>query len=353
VVIAGSSGARQLVLIIGSDIATVDEVRRCAVACGVDTYEALSFAQARSQWVSANFVVVIDDSISRRGVDALPPHPRLVVVTRDAASPSPWRLAVDIGADRVIDISDSHAVLISYFTEQIRARAHVVGVIAGSGGAGASVTAAALVMSGRARGYRCVLVDADAESAGADLLLGLDETPGLRWHHLSPSAGPPPGEQLFSALPRSGDCAVITRDRSAVPTLDPHLIRSTIHALSGVVDLIVVDLPRGAIELRLELAAESNVVFVVVTCDLRGATSARNIVDSLRDQADVHLLARRSQIDSLDPQDVSDWLELPLAGVLPVESGIVSAVDRGEPICSHKRSRLLASCSELLAGRMT
>ena len=347
---SGSSHAKQLVLIIGSDDGAVDEVRRCAVACGVETHEADSFARARSRWTSATYVVVIDDLLNRRGVEALPPHPRIVVVTRDAVSPHPWRLAVDIGADHVFDLSVDQASLITYFSEQSRARARVIGVVAGSGGAGASVTAAALVTSGRARGRRCVLVDADSESAGADLLLGLDETPGLRWHHLTPSAGPPPGAQLFDALPRSGDCAVITRDRSDSSLLEPALIRSTIHALVGAVDLIVVDLPRGAIEMRVELAAVCDVVFVVFTCDLRGATSSRAVSDSLREHVDVQLLARRGSNDSLDPKDISEWLDVPLAGLLPHESGIAAAVDRGEAICTHKRSRLSVACSELLSG---
>ena len=131
------------------------------------------------------------------------------------------------------------------------------------------------------------------------------------------------------------------------------MIRSTIHALVGAVDLIVVDLPRGSIEMRVELAALCDVVFVVFTCDLRCATSSRTISDSLREHVDVQLLARRGSNDSLDPQDISEWLEVPLAGVLPHESGIVAAIDRGEAICTHKRSRLSVTCSELLSGLLS
>ncbi len=349
-VMESTSFARQLVLIIGSDVEAADEVRRCAVACGVDTYEAASFAQARSRWASATFVVVTDDVLSGRGLEALPAHFRIAVVTHDSSASGPWRLAVEIGADHVFDLTVDQTSLMTYFTEQSRARARIVGVVGGSGGSGASVTSAALVMSAQSRGHRCVLVDADSESAGVDLLLGLDETPGLRWHHLNPSAGPPPGEQLFGALPRAGTCAVITRDRCDTSRLEPDLIHTTIHALVGVVDLIVVDLPRGAIELRTQLSSLFDVVLVVFTCDLRGATSSRAVVDSLREHVDVRLLARRGQHDSLDPSDISEWLDAPLAGVLPREPGIPSAVDRGEAICAQKRSRLLASCSAFLDG---
>ena len=343
----GSSWAGRQVLIVGSDSELVDAVRRCAVACGVEVTEAVSLGQARSVWMSSTFVVVLDEVANERRVEVMS-RPRVVVVTRDSATSTPWRMAVDVGAEQVLDLSIGDTSLVEYFTQESQARARVVSVVGGSGGAGASITAAALVLSARSRGQRCVLVDADHESSGADLLLGLDETPGLRWHHLSPSAGPPPGEQLFSSLPRSGECAVITRDRGDRSGLDISLIRSTIRALHGVVDLIVVDIPRGAIELRAELAVESDVVFVVVTCDLRGATSARPVVDSIRDHADVRLLARRSRGDSLTPPDIREWLDLPLGAVLPNESGITSSIDRGEPICGQRRSRLIAACSSLL-----
>jgi secretion/DNA translocation related CpaE-like protein len=350
VVIAGSSGEKQQVLIVGSDLAIVDVVRRCAVACGIGILEAQSLARARSHWAGSAFIVLADDVIDDHGVDVAVEHPRLVIATRNSASALPWQLAVQLHADRVFDLSIDEPLLINYFTEQSRSRARVISVLAGSGGAGASVTAAALAMSARTGGHRSVLIDADPDSPGADLLLGLDQTPGLRWHHLSASSSPPPGEQLLSALPRSGDLAVITRDRSDRSILDTALVSSTVNALRGVADLIVVDLPRGGPETRAQIAAISEVVFLVLTCDLRGATSARSTVASLRVDADVRILARRSSSDTLQPMDVADWLELPLAAVLPQESGISSAIDRGEAICTSRRSRLLAECSGVLRG---
>lgn len=347
-VMTDSSWERRKVLIVGTDMGIVDVVRRCAVARGIEIVEADSLAQSRSRWMSPTFVVVTDDLLVDGSLELAKIRPRVVVATLDSTSQAPWRLAVHLRADRVFDLCVDESLLVAYFTEQTRARARVVSVLGGSGGAGASVTAAALAMSAHAGGRRCVLIDADPDSPGADLLLGLDETPGLRWHHLGPSSGAPPGEQLFDALPRFGELAVVTRDRVDRSVPDDALIVSTVHALRGVVDLIVVDLPRGAVQIRTQMATVSEVVFLVLACDLRGATSARSVVASLRHDADVRLLARRGSSDSLEPSDIAEWLDLPLAGVLPHEPGLSGSIDRGEAICSARRSRLLSACSDVL-----
>ncbi len=340
------------VLIVGADLRVVDDVRRCAIAAGIETDEVSSLSQARSRWSTADVVVVGDDQINDRACGSLPARAGVLVVSRDLSDSSPWRLAVMLGAEHVVDVGSQLSDLLDRFTVRGSARATVLAVAGGSGGAGASVTAAVLAMSGSMLGHQTALCDADPESAGADLLLGLDETPGLRWNHLNPASGSPPGDRLFTSLPRMGDCAVITRDRSTQAMPDPSLIRSTIHALGASADLIVVDLPRSDRELRDELIAVCDLVFVVVTCDLRGATSAMNLVASIRDRADIRLLTRSRAGDSLDPDDVANWLDLPLVSALPNEPGIISAVDRGESICRHRRSRLAATCVELVRGVM-
>jgi len=338
------------VLIVGADPQVVDAVRRCAIAAGIETDEVFSLTQARTRWSTADVVVVGDDQINDLACQSLPTRTGVLVVSRDLTDSSPWRLAVLLGAERVVDVGSELSDLVDRFTAGSSARATVLAVVPGSGGAGASVTAAVLAMSGSALGHQTVLCDADPESAGADLLLGLDETPGLRWNHLNPSAGPPPGDRLFTSLPRLADCAVITRDRGQQAMPDSGLIRSTIHALGASADLIIADLPRGDRELRNDVIAVCDLVFVVVTCDLRGATSAMNLVESIRDRADVRLLTRSRAGDSLDPDDVANWLDLPLESALPNEQGIISAVDRGEPICRHRRSRLAATCVEIVRG---
>jgi len=338
------------VLIVGTDHYVVDDVRRCAIAAGIEADDVSSLTQARSRWSAADLVVVCDDQINDQMCQSLPARAGVLVVTRDLTASSPWRLAVLLGAERVVDVGVELATLVDRFTAGTSVGATVLAVTSGSGGAGASVTAAAMALSGSSLGLSSVLCDADPESAGADLLLGLDETPGLRWEHLNPAAGPPPGDRLFTSLPRVGECAVITRDRNQKAIPGAALIRSTIQALSGSTDLLIVDVPRGDQDLRSELLAVCAVVYVVVTCDLRGATSAMNFIEPMRERADVRLLTRCRPGDSLDADDVAHWLDVPLAAALPNEPGLIAAVDRGEAIGRHRRSRLTAVCQDLIRG---
>ena len=345
---ADVSRAIRRVLIVGSDFRVVEEVRRCAIASGVEADEVGSLTEARSRWSTADLVVVADDQITGRLSDSLPSRPGVVVASADLTRPFPWQLAVSLGAARVIDVVAEQAALVELLAARSALKASVLAVTSGSGGAGASVTSAALVMAAATKGLQSVLLDADPQSPGADLLVGLDQAPGLRWDHLNPAAGPPPGDRLFSSLPRNGNCAVLTRDRTLHAPTNAALIQSTIHTLSAAVDLIVVDMARGYGALGAELLPLCDVVYVVVTCDVRGATSAMAFIETMRDRADLRLLTRLRPGDSLDPEDVADWLRVPLAVNLPHESGIISMIDRGEPVGSQRRSRLASACSELI-----
>ena len=347
---ADESRAIRRVLIVGADFRVIEEVRRCAIAAGVEADEVVSLMQARSRWSAADLVVVADDQISSRLSGSLPSRSGVVVASADLTRSSPWQLAVSLGASRVIDVVGEQAALVELLTARSHLKASVLGVAAGSGGAGASVTSAALVMTAAAQGLQSVLIDADPQSPGADLLLGLDQTPGLRWDHFNPAAGPPPGDRLFASLPRIGNCAVLTRDRSLPGPTDASLVQSTIHSLSAAVDLVVVDMARGCGDVGAELLPTCDVVYVVVTCDVRGATSAMAFIESMRDRANLRLLTRLRPGDSLDPDDVADWLGVPIGVNLPHESGIISMIDRGEPVGSQRRSRLAAACSELIRG---
>ena len=68
------------------------------------------------------------------------------------------------------------------------AAALVLGVVGARGGVGASTLAAALAARG-ARRTASVLVDLDAAAPGLDLLVGLEDDPGVRWPDLAGAAG--------------------------------------------------------------------------------------------------------------------------------------------------------------------
>ena len=125
-----------------------------------------------------------------------------------ARADAAWRHAVALGAEQVAVLPVARRVAACdrlARTVEPASTAHVVGVLGGCGGAGASLFAV------RPRGRRCgrragapLLVDLDPLGGGLDLALGLDDVPGLRWPDLAAARGRLPASSLHESLPRAG-----------------------------------------------------------------------------------------------------------------------------------------------------
>ena len=148
------------------------------------------------------------------------------------------------------------------------ARALVVGIVAGRGGAGASTLAAA-VAAQLARRTATVLVDLDRASAGVDVLLGLEAADGVRWPDLADARGEVSGADVLALLPRWGACAVLSADRARPGAPEPAVVADVLHALTGEAGALVLDLDRGAVVAGESLVGACDAVLVVAPRDLR------------------------------------------------------------------------------------
>lgn len=81
---------------------------------------------------------------------------------------------------------------------------------AASGGVGLSVLASLVAREFVRCGHSCVLVDADLEAGGLDVLLGVENDRGLRWHDLDVPSGIPDARSVMAALPRWDDVPVLS-----------------------------------------------------------------------------------------------------------------------------------------------
>ena len=153
----------------------------------------------------------------------------------------------------------------------------VIGVIGGSGGAGATTFACALGQLAARRG-RAVVVDADPLGPGVDRVLGLEDRDGVRWDGLCQTTGRLSARSLREAVPRRegpgrpdlarraaraacrrSPCARCSRPRSAATTTWSSTCRGPTDAL--------VD----------ELAARCDRLLVVVVPTVAGVASAVRI----------------------------------------------------------------------------
>lgn len=180
----------------------------------------------------------------------------------------------------------------------------MVGVVAGSGGAGASSFAA--VLAATAPG--AVLVDLDDTGGGIDVLLGVEGEPGARWSQLRVAGGELDAEVLARGLPRWGPVPVLAAD--VPPPSDA--VRAVLRAASAA-GPAVLDLPRGDGPARRQALARCRVVIVVAVASVRGLAAARAVVAGLG-PVRCGLVLRRGAVR---PAEATRLVGVPLLGQLP------------------------------------
>ncbi|ACZ23232.1 hypothetical protein Sked_33370 [Sanguibacter keddieii DSM 10542] len=204
----------------------------------------------------------------------------------------------------------------------------VVGVVAARGGAGASTLAAALAAAAVRAGRRTVLVDGRHTGAGVDVLLGIEEEPGLRWADLSEARGEVDPDRLVDLLPQWSGARVLSTDRvRALPRPDevePDVLR----ALAQACDVVVLDLPADRVVLK---AGTCHAVVVVARCDTLSVAGAQSIGARLDGDGSpaTGIVCRGPAVGRLLPHDVASASGLELWGELVTDRSLEAAVEAG------------------------
>lgn len=288
---------------------------------------------------------------------ALPPQAAgvaRILLSADQPSAQLWQSALEVRAEQVVLLPEAEHALLDRLTRLADQRPHqalVIAVAGGCGGAGASVLAAALARAATAVTLS-LLIDVDRMSGGADLLLGAEDEPGLRWPDLASARGRLLPGSLVGALPVVDGLHVLSWDRS--PAVPPELIAT---AGSAVFDAagreygaVVLDLPRYLDEVGRAASRTADLGLLVVPAEVRAvAAAARALTELQQYLADVRLVVRGPGPTGLRGEEIADVLELPLAGWLSPEPGLRAALDRGEPPGLRSRGPLSQLCRGLLA----
>ncbi|PSK99424.1 secretion/DNA translocation related CpaE-like protein [Murinocardiopsis flavida] len=344
-------------LIVTDDPDLLDDLLRLAAAADVEVTVAGTAAQAGREWPRAPLAVVGADLLAR--LAALEPdrHPNAVVIGGGAdAEPADgrggiWDAALRIGAREVLALPESEAHLAELFaeaTEERRARAAVISVVGGKGGAGASLFAVAFALAGERSGRRTALVDIDPLGGGLDLLIGGDHIGGARWGDFAGRAGRMHWPALRRAFPRVNDLTVVTWAREAAAPLPAPAVRAVLASAARGTDLVVCDLPRTLDPCAEEALLRSTRTLLVVPADVHAVMAARRITPGLRRRVADLRVAVRAPHEELPAETVATALDLPLAGSFAAEPRLAACLDRGRTPATDPESPLASFCTALL-----
>ncbi|MGO3326303.1 septum site-determining protein Ssd [Gordonia sp. (in: high G+C Gram-positive bacteria)] len=292
------------------------DLARCAAAAGY-TMVVGDAAACRHDWLRAR-AVAVDADASAVLADLHPPRrPAVVVVGASEDDTRRWQSGLSLGAQGGFVLPDEEAGLagaLSEFRRPVRTPAGAVAVIGGHGGAGASSLAAAVALVAADLGQRVLLLDADQSGAGCDLILGVEDEPGLRWSNVTGESGAIAGPALRAALPGAGRISVITSGRDDVEPLRPDTVLAVVDAARSAGDVVIADVGREPGSVAAGLVDSADFAVVVTTASVHAVSATRRTAARLVGDRDAVLVVRGPSPGGLRASEVASAIGLPLLG---------------------------------------
>ena len=336
-------------LVLTADPELLDQLLGTASAAGVAVDVAVEPATCRPQWTDAPLILVGAELAAAVSAAGLTPRARLVLVTRGTATPELLSIADTVGAEEVMGLEgreDDLAERLADATEP-PARARVIGVLGGRGGAGASTLAAGLALTAAGRGPSW-LIDLDPIGGGADAGLGAELSAGARWSDLATLIGRLSPHALRSALPEVAGVAVVSAGGDVMTEMRPEAVRAVVSTAVRGGGTTVLDLGRTSTAAREVAVAAVDDLLFVVPAELRAVIAARQVAESLAPTAPTPRVVVRAVAGALPGGEVARALGLSLAGELPDEVTVRAAIQTGDPAALLRGTKLAALCDAIL-----
>ena len=312
------------VLVVAAPGDTQDAILSAVAAQDLDAEVVTDLEVVAEAWRAAATVLVADDQAERIAGRALPHRDGVFVVGPRPELLSLWSAPLSA---RVIPLPGGAAWLGAVLADgSSKARAPVLAVLGGSGGAGASTLAAALAQFGAPRGGTA-LVDVDPLGGGIDLLLGAERTGGWRWPRLSSAEGQL--GDLRGYLPVVDGVTMVSMARGEGLDLAREPLAAIVNSLRSWHALVVLDPGRTLVPAAREAVRLSSRQLLVVQAGVRGVAAARQTLAGY-DLRAAGVVLRRVR-GGLPSALVADALGLPVVAELPVEPALAAAAERGDP----------------------
>ncbi|MGZ4447097.1 MAG: septum site-determining protein Ssd [Nocardioides sp.] len=338
-------------LIVTRDETLLDELLRLSAAAGTTPDVAPDGGSALRLWAGASIVLLGQDLLDELAHLTPVRRPQVYVVSWGSVPDTAFRQMLRVGAESVAELPRSEGWLTEVLTDAGEGgggHGRLVGVIGGSGGAGATTLACALGQVA-ARTGPALVVDADPLGPGCDRVLGLEELDGVGWEALAQTTGRLSGRALREAVPRRGALGVLTwRPGPGVTTarsLQPFALREALSAAGRGHATTVVDLPRAPDPVVDEVVARCDRVLVAVVPTVGGVASAARLCARFGDPGRLRLVLRGTGIGAVQVARVTG---VPVLASMADQRGLAESVDLGLGPVRSRRGPLGRAASELL-----
>jgi secretion/DNA translocation related CpaE-like protein len=345
-----ATGARGILAVLAEPLLR-DEVERVAAAVGVRVVHAGNTSPiSRKTWSAAAGVVLDEAAAEGCARTGLPRRAHVIVVTGGEPASATWAAAIEVGARHVLRLPTQERDLVreladaSELARDDGVHGHVVAVIGGRGGAGASMFAAALAQVA----FDPLLVDLDPWGGGIDLLVGGETAPGVRWPDLALQGGRLNWSAVREALPRHRGVSMLSGTRRGYE-LDAGAVDAVVDAGRRGGATVVCDLPRRLTDAAQTALDTSDLVVMVSPCDVRACAATAALAAVLTGiNPNVGLVVRGPSPGGLRAEEVAAIAGVPLLASMKPYPRLAERLEHGG-LRLGRRSALAAAARRVLA----
>ncbi len=343
-------------LLVTADPAVSAGVGRLAAAAGVRLDVLADPAEVLAAWSASAVVLVGADLLESVASRAVPRRPQVQVVATAPVPDTVFRSALRVGAERVLELPAAAPWLLEALADLGDGAAdpgRSVAVIGASGGAGASVLAAALATVASASSD-VLLLDLDPFGPGQRLLVGHDDAAGTTWSELAASAGRIGARALRDAVPRRHRLGVLgwAADRSEHLPPPGDLVDRAVAAATRGHSWAVLDVPRRWDEETRSVLVGCDHTVLVARAGIGGLAAAARFARSVAATVPASGLVVRTHRDGPPASEVARALGIDLWAEMRDQRRLdehlalgLGAVHASRGPLSRTAARVLTRCS--------